>query len=96
MLTTAASHTGSTHQHSVSGGSGATLIPPTQLQLSSPMKDCLTTKPLADFHGMLATLVWVWLLFMLTLSSVDNGGCKAHSMVLINCGIGNKIVAFRG
>ena len=92
MLTVAASHTGSTHQHSVSGGSGATLIPPTQLQLSSPMKDCLTTKPLADFHGMLATLVWVWLLllikihseiwllFMLTLSSVDNGGCKAHSI----------------
>lgn len=57
MLTIAASHTGSTHQHSVSGGSGATLIPPTQLQSSSPMKDCLATNPLANFHGMLA----VWL-----------------------------------
>ena len=98
MLTIAASHAGSTHQHSVSGGSSATL---TQLQPSSPMKDCLATKPSADSHGMLATLVWVWLLllseipseiwlfFMLTLSSIDNGGCKAHSMVLINCGDSN-------
>ena len=61
MLTIAASQTGSTHQPSLSGGSSTTMTSPTELQSSSPMEVCMTTNPLPDSHGMLATLVLIWL-----------------------------------